>query len=68
MIATLAKTSPMPRERMISGESHGEEEVHFNYSLRPLRFAQYIGQALPDELIEAGRILTASQGDDVPGD
>jgi Holliday junction DNA helicase RuvB len=34
----------MPRERVITGESHGEEENHFNYSLRPQRFAQYIGQ------------------------
>ena len=35
----------MPRERVISGESQpGEEETHFNYSLRPQRFAQYIGQ------------------------
>ncbi|MDB5318682.1 MAG: ruvB 1 [Phycisphaerales bacterium] len=35
----------MPRERVISGDSHGEEENVFNYSLRPQRFAQYIGQA-----------------------
>ena len=34
----------MPRERVITGESHGEEENRFNYSLRPQRFAQYIGQ------------------------
>ena len=35
----------MPRERIISGDSHGEEENRFNYSLRPQRFVQYIGQA-----------------------
>jgi Holliday junction DNA helicase RuvB len=34
----------MPRERVITGESHGEEENRFNYSLRPQRFANYIGQ------------------------
>jgi SpoVK/Ycf46/Vps4 family AAA+-type ATPase len=45
MLSTIAKTSlTMPRERVISGDSHGEEENVFNYSLRPQRFAQYIGQ------------------------
>jgi Holliday junction DNA helicase RuvB len=34
----------MPRERVITGESHGEEENRFNYSLRPQRFVNYIGQ------------------------
>jgi holliday junction DNA helicase RuvB len=34
----------MARERIVSGESGGEEENHFNYSLRPANFAQYIGQ------------------------
>jgi holliday junction DNA helicase RuvB len=34
----------MARERIISGESQGEEENRINYSLRPQRFAQYIGQ------------------------
>jgi Holliday junction DNA helicase RuvB len=34
----------MPRERIVSGEAQGEEENHFNYALRPQRFAQYIGQ------------------------
>lgn len=29
---------------MVSAESRGVEENHFNYALRPLRFAQYIGQ------------------------
>src|SRR5258706_9727379 len=46
MISTFATTSHiMPRERVISGDSHGEEENVFNYSLRPQRFAQYIGQS-----------------------
>src|SRR5215212_8633171 len=45
MILPLAKTSGlMPRERVITGESHGEEENRFNYSLRPQRFVNYIGQ------------------------
>jgi Holliday junction DNA helicase RuvB len=34
----------MARERIVSGESSGEEEVRQNYALRPQRFAQYIGQ------------------------
>ncbi len=34
----------MARERIISGESAGEEENVFNYSLRPQSFTQYIGQ------------------------
>ncbi len=34
----------MARERVISGEAQGEEETHFNYSLRPQTFTQYIGQ------------------------
>ena len=34
----------MARERIVSGETAGEEENHFNYALRPQRFDQYIGQ------------------------
>jgi Holliday junction DNA helicase RuvB len=34
----------MARERIISGESGGEEENHFNYALRPQTVDQYIGQ------------------------
>src|SRR5258705_12338077 len=46
MVSTFATTCiSMPRERVISGDSHGEEENVFNYPLRPQRFAQYIGQA-----------------------
>src|SRR3954465_15643425 len=46
MLMPLAKTAltPMPRERVVTGESHGEEENRFNYSLRPQRFVNYIGQ------------------------
>jgi holliday junction DNA helicase RuvB len=35
----------MARERIVSGESSGEEENRFNYALRPRNFSQYIGQA-----------------------
>src|SRR5438045_9216762 len=46
MLMPLAKTAltPMPRERVITGESHGQEDNRFNYSLRPQRFVNYIGQ------------------------
>jgi Holliday junction DNA helicase RuvB len=35
----------MPRERIVTSESGGEEENRFNYALRPQNFSQYIGQA-----------------------
>ncbi|HEY7090496.1 MAG TPA: Holliday junction branch migration DNA helicase RuvB [Tepidisphaeraceae bacterium] len=34
----------MPRERIVSGQSQGEEENRLNFSLRPQRFDEYIGQ------------------------
>ena len=34
----------MARERIVSGESGGEEENRFNFALRPKNFSQYIGQ------------------------
>jgi holliday junction DNA helicase RuvB len=34
----------MARQRIVSGESIGEEEERFNYALRPQRFEQFIGQ------------------------
>jgi Holliday junction DNA helicase RuvB len=34
----------MPRQRVISASSQGEEENRINYALRPQRFDQYIGQ------------------------
>jgi Holliday junction DNA helicase RuvB len=34
----------MAIERIISGESQGEEEYRFSYALRPERFSGYIGQ------------------------
>src|SRR5580700_4257186 len=34
----------MPRERIVSGESGGEDENRFNYALRPENFKEYIGQ------------------------
>jgi holliday junction DNA helicase RuvB len=44
MIGAIANTLVMPRERIVSGQSSGEEENRFNYALRPQTFAQYIGQ------------------------
>jgi Holliday junction DNA helicase RuvB len=44
MIASIAKTLVMPRERIVSSESGGEDENRFNYALRPQKFDQYIGQ------------------------
>src|SRR5438105_4866844 len=43
----------MARERIISGESTGEEENRQNYALRPQKFSQYIGQG---QLIEKLKI------------
>src|SRR5471030_2617664 len=34
----------MARERIVSGESGGEEQNRFNSALRPQSFKQYIGQ------------------------
>jgi len=34
----------MPRERIVTAESQGEDENRFNYALRPQSFVQYIGQ------------------------
>jgi Holliday junction DNA helicase RuvB len=44
MLMSIAKTVVMPRERMVSAESQGEEENRLNYALRPQRFSQYVGQ------------------------
>src|ERR1700723_489102 len=50
----------MPRERIVSGQSTGEEENRFNFALRPQRFEQYIGQA---QLVRKLRIaVQAAQG------
>ena len=44
MVLSLAKTVVMPRERVISGSSEGEDENRLNYALRPQKFGQYVGQ------------------------
>src|SRR5438067_6103744 len=44
MSLSIATTVTMPRERIVSAESQGEEENRFNYALRPQTFSQYIGQ------------------------
>src|SRR5436190_16321678 len=53
MLMAVAETIPMARERIVSGESGGEEENRFNYALRPQRFDEYIGQ---EKLIRKLRI------------
>lgn len=50
----------MPRERIVTGQSMGEEENRFNYALRPQHFEQYIGQ---QQLIRKLQIaVRAAQG------
>jgi Holliday junction DNA helicase RuvB len=44
MFGAGVKTVPMARERIVSGQSGGEEENQFNFALRPKNFSQYIGQ------------------------
>src|SRR5688572_6910688 len=44
MLMSIAKTVVMPRERIISAQSQGDEETQLNYALRPQTFEQYIGQ------------------------
>lgn len=50
----------MPRERIVTGTSKGEDENRFNYSLRPQQFSEYIGQ---ESLIRKLKIaVQAAQG------
>jgi Holliday junction DNA helicase RuvB len=44
MFMSIAKTVTMPRERIVTSISTGEEENRFNYALRPQKFTEYIGQ------------------------
>src|SRR5512138_2599039 len=53
MLMSIAKRVLMPRERVVSAGSQGEEENRFNYALRPQSFEQYIGQ---DALLRKLRI------------
>ena len=56
----------MPRERIISAESQGEEETRFSYALRPERFDQYIGQ---DDLLRKLKIaVNAARGRNEPAE
>ncbi|HWE01143.1 MAG TPA: Holliday junction branch migration DNA helicase RuvB [Tepidisphaeraceae bacterium] len=56
----------MARDRIVGPESSGAEEVHYNYALRPLKFAQYIGQ---ESLIRKLNIaVDAARGRDEPVD
>src|SRR5215204_2297675 len=44
MTLSIAKTLPMPRERLVSAQPVSEEENKLNYALRPQKFEQYVGQ------------------------
>jgi len=56
----------MARDRIVGPESSGGEEEHYNYALRPLKFAQYIGQ---ESLIRKLKIaVDAARGRDEPVD
>ena len=56
----------MPRDRIIGPGSAGEEEEHYNYALRPLKFSQYIGQ---ESLIRKLKIaVDAARGRQEPVD
>ncbi len=55
----------MARERIISGESQGDEEQHFNYALRPERFEQYIGQDALIRKLSIAVQAAKSRGDPV---
>jgi Holliday junction DNA helicase RuvB len=56
----------MARDRIVGPESSGVEEEHYNYALRPLKFAQYIGQ---ESLIRKLKIaVDAARGRSEPVD
>src|SRR5436309_15631394 len=56
----------MPRDSIISAKDLVEEDSHFSYSLRPKRFADYIGQ---EKLLKKLRIaVTAAKRRDEPVD
>src|SRR3954471_22734725 len=55
----------MPRERLISPTPQGEEENRFNFSLRPQRFAQYIGQPTLIRRLKIAVQAAVSRGDPV---
>ena len=64
MLMPFAKTITMPRERIVTAESKGEDENRLNYALRPQNFSQYIGQ---ETLIRKLRIaVEAAKGRNEP--
>jgi Holliday junction DNA helicase RuvB len=66
MLMSIAKTVVMPRDRIVGAGSEGEVEERQNYALRPLKFAQYIGQ---ESLINKLRIaVEAARGREEPVD
>jgi len=56
----------MPRERIITGESEGEEGDRLDLSLRPRKFAQYIGQ--PSTVMRLQIAVEAARGRNEPID
>ncbi len=54
------QTVSMPRQRIVGPQAISEEEVRFNFALRPQRFAQYIGQ--PTLVRKLQIAVTAAQG------
>lgn len=64
MLMSIAKTVVMPRERIVTAESQGDDENRFNYALRPQNFDQYVGQ---ETLIRKLRIaVEAAKGRNEP--
>jgi Holliday junction DNA helicase RuvB len=63
--ATPTRTN-MARERIVQGDSMGDDENRVNYALRPAKFEQYIGQ---EQLIRKLRIaVCAARGRSEPVD
>src|SRR3954454_24761160 len=54
---TASTTSTMARERIVQGDSMGDDETRVNYALRPLKFEQYIGQ---EQLIRKLKIAVSA--------
>ncbi len=57
--------SAMARERIVSGESGGEEENRFNFALRPQNFSQYIGQETLIRRLKIGVDAARGRGEPV---
>jgi Holliday junction DNA helicase RuvB len=56
----------MARERIVSGDSAGDDENRLNYALRPEKFEQYVGQ--PTLIRKLGIAVNAAKGRGEPVD